>query len=246
MRCFVHEVAEEQRGAHATVEGGIGKKVRAEQRQGDAHGTNEQVFPGGFQRAGILVEVEQRRRTERAGLDGHPHEAEVLRLDRQGQHGKKHEQAGREDAIGLIRARNQIAARIHRAEKEEQAEESKHHLVERIEPEPGAFSGGRLAEQGGTGDGDMDGPAERQQPRAFEVGADGKGQSAQEQWNQNLYQQHGRLLLECAQVRRIQRGEFASDVVEDDAHDEDADEQSSSTPISTMKGMACRSVRPMM
>ena len=49
-----------------------GKQDVAQQGQGDAHGTDDEVLPGGFQRLLVAVEVDQGRAGQGGDLDAHP------------------------------------------------------------------------------------------------------------------------------------------------------------------------------
>lgn len=56
---------------------GHGKQDIAQQRQGDAHGTDDQIFPGGFQRMAVAVKIDQRRAGEGGGFYAHPERAQM-------------------------------------------------------------------------------------------------------------------------------------------------------------------------
>ena len=84
---------------HAGLVEGHGKQDVAQQGQGDAHGTDDEVFPGGFQRLLVAVEVDEGRAGQGGDLDAHPQGAQMARGGDQ-RHGREEEaQAGREAAF---------------------------------------------------------------------------------------------------------------------------------------------------
>ncbi len=54
-----------------------GDEEIAQQRQGDAHRTDQQVFPRRFQRTVMAMKVDQRGAGQGGGFDAHPHQAQV-------------------------------------------------------------------------------------------------------------------------------------------------------------------------
>ena len=85
-RGVLDELVEEQRRFQPGLERRVGEEERAEQGQGDAHRADQQVLPGRLQRAGIVVEVEQRRTDQRRRLHRHPHQPQMVRQHHQRHH----------------------------------------------------------------------------------------------------------------------------------------------------------------
>ena len=84
---------------------GHGDEEIAQQRQGDAHRTDQQVFPRGFQRAVMAMKVDQRGAGQGGGFDAHPHQAQVP-ADGHQRHGRqKQQQAAGEDGLGEVHKR---------------------------------------------------------------------------------------------------------------------------------------------
>ena len=55
------------------------KRDGSEQREGNSHGADDQVFPAGFDRALGVVKAHQQRRGERGRLDGDPQHSQIRR-----------------------------------------------------------------------------------------------------------------------------------------------------------------------
>ena len=84
---------------------GHGDEEIAQQRQGDAHRTDQQVFPGRFQRAVMAMKVDQRGAGQGGGFDAHPHQAQVA-ADGHQRHGRQEQQqASGEDGLGEVHER---------------------------------------------------------------------------------------------------------------------------------------------
>jgi len=71
----------------------------AQQRQADAHRADQQVLPGGLQRAPVTMEVDQRSRGQGGGLDGHPQKGQMAAGADQGHAGQEEQQAPHEDRL---------------------------------------------------------------------------------------------------------------------------------------------------
>ena len=81
---------------------GHGKQNVAQQGQGDAHGTDDQVFPGGFQGALMAVKIDQRRTGQRGGFNAHPERPQMRRGGHQAHGREKKAETGREAALGRV------------------------------------------------------------------------------------------------------------------------------------------------
>ena len=69
----------EEQGDRCRSGGGSRRQeVGAQQRHRDAHRADQQVLPGGLQRAAMAVIVDQGSAQQGGGLHGHPHQPEVL------------------------------------------------------------------------------------------------------------------------------------------------------------------------
>ena len=148
------EIGQSQCGwSVAAVRGGDGQEEVAQQREGDADRTNEQILPGCLERAMMAVEVDQRRARQRGGLDADPQQAEVLAHRHERHRRQKQQQAAREDGLRLIAEKTmffgvemprmalaaEIADAVERDGKEQDADdaqEDKSDLVEREPPTP--------------------------------------------------------------------------------------------------------------
>ena len=118
------------------VERRVRHEERAEEREGDPDRADHEVLPRRFQRAGVVVEVDEDRRRERRAFDRDPHDREVLRHG----HGRRHRQEGQEadaeDPVRPLLPDPQVIDAVERAEREEQGDDDEDQASERIDGEP--------------------------------------------------------------------------------------------------------------
>ena len=190
-----------------------------------------------------MVEMEERCRRQRGRLDRHPHQAQVLRLDDQGRHGEEEEQAGNEDAVRSARAQRQISRRVERAGEEQDARQRQHQPSEIVELEPARDPAHFRAAESDDGQRQVRSRADRQQPRPPSLRGQrcrggGEGERHQDQGKRHCHsfselrrvvsmEENSRLM--CSMMIPITKM---------------ATTRSSRTPISTKKGIASTSARP--
>ncbi len=74
----------------------------AQQRQGNAHGTDNEILPGGLERTPVLVKIDQRRAGKRCRLDANPQDAKMRGSGNHAHCGKKEAQTGSEASFGRV------------------------------------------------------------------------------------------------------------------------------------------------
>src|ERR1051326_9049898 len=79
-----------------------GEEEVPEESEGDPHRADQEILPGGFERAVMPVEVDERRARERRRLDADPEESERLAHGHQRHRREEEEQAGRERRLGRV------------------------------------------------------------------------------------------------------------------------------------------------
>ena len=90
-------------GAFQPVAGkGQREQEVADQGQSNAHGADDQIFPCGFERFPMPVEIDQRRGSQRGRLDTDPERAEMARAGDKRHGREKDAQAGREAAFRRV------------------------------------------------------------------------------------------------------------------------------------------------
>ena len=136
IRGVLQDVFKRQGGIKPRLQGRIGQKERAHQRQGDADGADHQIFPGGLDASLGSVEVDQRRRHERGGFNGHPHQPQVVRPHDDAHDSQKAEQARAEDAVGSFLPELQVAHRVERTKQKQGADDQEHQPARGVQDQP--------------------------------------------------------------------------------------------------------------
>ena len=198
------DVFEIEGGFEARVQRSIGEEKGAQQGQGDADRTDEQVFPCGFDTALRVVEEDQRRGHEGGAFDRHPHQAEVVRPRDQAHDAQKGQEAGAEHAVRALLSMAEIAHRVERTEEEERADHQQNDFAERVENQPGRADRQDRMHQREHGQREMHGSGHWQQPGTLVVGGDGRSECGHQDREENQGERHG-LLLQGNQPARVHR-----------------------------------------
>ena len=162
----LHEPRELQRLIQPAHVGRVGDEQRAQQRQGDAHGADDQVLPGGLQGAAVVVEVDQGRRDQGGGLHGHPSHAGMAGLGQQRGQAQEAQEAGGEDPVVALGAQGQVGRGVEGADAEQDADDQQHPAAQGVEPEPGRGRQGPPAGQRHEQDAEVEDARGRQDPGA--------------------------------------------------------------------------------
>jgi len=146
-----------------------GQHVRAEQRERDAHGAQEQVLPGGLQRPVVAVEVDERGRGQGGGLHADPQQAQVRRHAHKAHACQKKQEAAGEARLGRVGEQPaldhvrplaahlavQIARGVEGCGQEQHAGDEQEQFARGVQQECAVEHGARAAHEGGQGEQQM-------------------------------------------------------------------------------------------
>ena len=148
LRCVLNEVVHDQRQRRAVgLDRGNRQKKVAKQRQRDAHGTDQQIFPGRFEGPMVAMKENQRRARQRGRFNRDPQEAEVLTLGHE-RHGRQEQQqtaresrfrrSGKQEALlevrmGGVTLAAEIGHTVQRRRQEQDARNTEEDSADRIQ-----------------------------------------------------------------------------------------------------------------
>ncbi len=176
------------------MRGGHAEKEIGQQRQRNADGANQKIFPRRLQRTMMTVKINQRRAGQSRALDGNPNQAEMLADRHQSHRRQKQQQAADEDGfrrvveqktflrvrVAPVRFLAEIARGINGRDQKQAAGDAQEQQSRRVKSEPAVErrSGG-------------DFPANRRQRRMNQCRAD-EQPAAQQRFRQAEGQQTGK------------------------------------------------------
>ena len=180
------------------------EKEIGEQRQRNADGADQKIFPGGFERAVVTVIINQRRAGQGCSLDGHPDQAEVLTDRHQRHRRQKQKQTANENCFGRIieqqtflrvcvvavRLLAEIARRVNGRDEKQPAGDAQEQQSRGIECEPAVECRGRRYFPKCRRQHRVNQSRADQQPTARSRRWQAKGHQTGEQWKKHERENH--------------------------------------------------------